>query len=173
MPEISRKDIALIKKVFFLSMMNGYVGNPHKTRSTQLPGCVIITFKHEEAGHHFVVTDSYWVRKSSDHSSGITVISCDGEPIWSMTYGGYYPKHVIPFLKSALEFAYSRNEFIGGRGRRNWEQKTLAENPLGLAYRNIVRENCFDRFSGEEFIYDYVSNRILGRHYYQGNLMLP
>ena len=165
MRALSKKDIPLIRKVFFLAMMDGYVNkNVKKGKLTRLPGSRLITFEHNENDLNFCVNDLYFVRKSSEFSSGITTISLDGEPVWIMNYGGKYHKTVISFLKESLKHSYALGYFKGGRGPSFYRESNLSY------YNNCT--GSFRLFSGEEKIVSNVTGKVLGYHKYFGNLMV-
>lgn len=161
--------IETIKKVFFSGMLKGYAGTCQKTEIPGLPGSRFITSTYEIGGHVFVFTDMYYVTKLSDFSYGITAISYDGDPVWCMTYGGMYPKEVIPFLKDVLKDNYERGNFNGGRGHYYCSNPEKYPN---LVYQN-ERSHYFDKFSGHEEIRNVRGGYLVGYHDYHGSLMLP
>jgi len=171
MKYVSQKEVDMVKRVFFMAMNAGYaVEGVEKTRIPELPGSRLITSKHRINGYIFVVNDLYFVRKDSPSSFGSTIISCDGEPVWSMSYSGKYPKSVVPFLKEALKYNYERAVFEGGRGPRIYP---LTNRVGDFEYLNSTLSDSFTSFSGREEIIELCSGKLLGYHEYSGKLMLP
>ena len=164
---LSQQNIDLIKKVFFLAMMDGYVNeDTKKHKIIKLPGSRLITFEHYEDNQQFVVNDLYFVTNLSNYSHGVTSISCDGQPVWMMSYEGIYRKCDIPLLRKALHHAYSKKLFFGGRG--------AGTHPLGNhhVYYNDVTKGNFESFSGGERIVNELTGTRVGWHEYRGLLMV-
>jgi len=154
-----------VQDMFFEAMTAGHASltspsSPAKGTIVELRGSK--TFTH--ARIPWKVVDVYLVTPLSTRSGGMTVISYEGVPVWMMQYFGEYEKQAISCLKAALREAYSRDEFIGGRG------------PLKLVYGKYEYQNhpvlsTFERFSGFESVTRGVG-AILGTHQYHGGLML-
>lgn len=141
-------------------MRAGYAGGAHqKTTILGLPGAKVIAFEQEE----WLVKDIYFTHRRSDFSSGMTVITCGSQPVWTMSYQGRYEKDVIPFLKRALAVNYDNVEWCGGRG-----PATFIEDPL--TYRNQVMKGHFERFWGREEVLNSATGRVRGYHDYHGIL---
>lgn len=162
---LSKPDIDLIKKVFFLGMMSGYVGgSPNKRKIAELPGSRMITFEHYEDNQHFIFNDLYFVTFLSDYSHGVTSISLDGQPVWMMSYEGMYRANEISLLKEALKYSYERKRFVGGRGPSDLTFTCK------YTYHNEVHKPGFEDFSGEERIVNSLGVRV-GWHNYRGRLL--
>lgn len=86
-----------------------------------------------------------------------------------MQYFGEYHAEAIPCLKAALREAYSRREFIGGRGPKTFQQGEYT-------YWNHCERDGFGSFYGREGVNKgYCGKRgsgTIGSHSYQGGLML-
>ena len=110
-----------------------------------------------------------WSSHANGRSEGKTTIWFGLNPIWVMSYCGWYPKEVIPFLKVALMEMIEARRFMGGRGNNYYYD----ENYPDLAYYNDVeRAKLFPGFVGEEKIYkkndDGSDDTLVGLHRYQG-----
>ena len=151
-----------VKDVFFEAMCAGYVSEQkiQKQHTLEFPGCKCIEFVKDK----FRVQDNYCVSSTNDMSSGCITIWHEDVTIWTMSYGGCYPKKYIPFLKHALKSAYTIRYFNGGRG------PYLLRDQIGwesLVYRNnVATKSDFSLFSGMEHIED--DNKVVGFHYYFG-----
>jgi len=169
---MNQEDAALTLKlargVFFRAMLAGYAGNGNgkndkivKTKSSN-GNEVTIIFNEGD----FMVIDRYYVTPGFNTLAGMTLIFFKGNPIWWMSYGGEYPKEVIPFLKLVLAEEYRIGSFRGGRGPIEWADKKYR-------YRNRPTGNtCFDSFFGREEITIASSNGLIGFHDYQGASMI-
>lgn len=153
-----------IENVFWEMMERGWVsGKIEKQEAPLLPGYKCIPFKIGR----FSVLDAYSAPVSDGKSVGFMTIWFDETPIWTMNYGGQYPREVIPFLKAALKSSIIRRDFVGGRGPSNFEHDEYPD----FVYINEVSDgNCsFLSFSGIEYIHDKISLTIpLGWHEYWG-----
>lgn len=152
------------KQAFFKAMLDGYAGGKNrKSFKTKTPdGYTVIIFEDGE----FMVEDRYCTTPHSDKSTGTTTIFFRNVAVWWMSYGGHYPKKVIPFLKEALKQAYEKGEFYGGRGPG-------VSMGNGMLYTNNLAYGNFKKFRGVETI--HKSSRIgklLGFHEYFGMSML-
>jgi hypothetical protein len=148
-----------IQRTFFAAMRAGYTGGASKTHILGLPGSKVIVFEQGQ----WLVKDIYFTHRRSDYSSGMTVITCGGEPVWTMSYQGYYEKDVIPFLKRALAASYDKEEWSAGRGPKLFFDDRLT-------YRNEIGKAHFNRFWGREEISNSATNRVRGYHDYHGVL---
>lgn len=164
-----------VKKIFFEALLAGYAGkndDPRVVKSKSLDDKEK-TFTFIDAD--FIVIDRYYVTSNSDYSCGYTVILFQGNPIWFMNYGGFYPKSpkdVISLLKEALGVTYSKGEFNGGRGPFMYSAK-------GLVYYNAVAKGDFFKFSGREEIRRVSLGEngihvetLIGEHVYSGMRMI-
>lgn len=158
------------QRVFFEAMLDGYCGNCEKSTKITTPNNdKVIIYKSVD----FKVEDRYSKKpenSKSERLAGTTTIFIKENgiwfPFWRMFYGGYYPKHVIPFLKSVLAKTYARQIFVGGRGHYLVAEGTLL-------YKNILDEDEeFSQFSGQEEIVDRRTDRTLGFHKYFGMAIL-
>ncbi len=138
------------EEVFFLAMLDGYAGDRKSSTKTVNPdGRKTITFVHRR----FKVIDEYWTTPETDLSAGTTTILYQTEstrfvPVWWMSYGGRYPKEVIPLLRQALKEEYQRKTFNGGRGPRYMEFNKTIE------YNNWSKGD-FQKFNGSECLRQY------------------
>lgn len=152
-----------ILPIFFAAMQDGYAndGNVRKSTIAKFHGSKMILFNQGD----FKVQDTYLVVPDSSYSSGQTVILYKNDPVWSMSYQGWYDDAAIPFLKMALREAYCRQDFFGGRGPH-----FFAAN--GMAYiNNVEPPNDWWRFRGREEILAPDGQNI-GWHEYQGLLLV-
>jgi len=147
-----------VERVFLEAMVNGWA-NPEvkKVPLPGLPGSKAIRFRKEG----LFVLDYYFSNPESGRSMGNTVILEGKTPVWMMSYGGHYPKEVVPFLKEALLVNYKAKVFVGARGPHFFENDTYA-------YVNTVMRGDFESFFGEEKIIHRESGRSLGHHTYFG-----
>lgn len=166
------------REAFFLAMLDGYAGGQNrkstKTRSNDGQTKTVV-FVHG----NYVVTDEWHTSSVSDFSYGSTLITFDGKPVWYMSYGGWYNKEVVDFLKMALAENYKTGRFDGGRGPREFEKKFSSLNdPLYcLTYVNHW-EGSMLSFRGDEYIYrkeepDVQGNILQGTHHFFGGTILP
>lgn len=172
MEEFKRKQVLKqAKDVFFEAMLDGYTGEQKNSIKIVSPdGRKTITFINGK----FKVIDEYWTTPESDLSAGMTtilyeVVPSRGIPIWWMSYGGRYPKELIPFLKESLKLTYERREFRGGRGPNSHLRGNLE-------YVNSCSAGGFEKFEGNEEIIDLNNNdemdpdglTVVGFHKYFG-----
>jgi hypothetical protein len=141
-----------IQKFFFKAMLNGYAASKSSGH------------KAEFREGNFRLLDCWCVNSGSLKSVGTTKIWFRGEPVWVMSYGGYYSKEVTPFLKRALHMAYESGKFVGGRGLCVIEDE--------LFYHNSPRLNDFSRFEGHEEILGNRGEVLLGSHDYWGMALI-
>ena len=154
------------EKHFFEATRHGWVAGAKGTPvcdTLSMPG-----FKetiYEKSGFH--VRDRYIVSSLGGKSFGTTTVSYLLNVVWVMSYGGYYPKDVIPFLKQALMAAYEKSEFLGGRGPLHFE-KEGTDICAELIYKNNPEKNFFPDFKGYEVIISQKTFVPLGSHWYHG-----
>lgn len=160
-------------EVFFKAMMSGYAGNSNRAvKTTTNNGC---TKKVEYTEGDYTVTDTWHTHPESDKSSGSTLITFQGIPIWWMAYSGNYPKEVIPFLKEALRETYGKNNFIGGRGPTDFvKDQYWYKNCPRLSPGGDFTEFC--DFAGSEAIYRNTNfegpGEMIGYHHYHGQSLI-
>lgn len=159
--------------VFFIAMRVGYaggIGQIKKTKIPDIPGSKCILW--ESMDGRWKVSDTYVVTPDSSASSGMTVIACEGKPVWTMHYDGYYDEVVTPFLKQCLAEAYKNDVFRGGRGFEYMQEGNYAY------FNSVQRGSTFAEFAGEEFIINTETSdflrkpAILGRHRYSGRMLI-
>jgi hypothetical protein len=152
-----------VENIFWEAMEHGWSSGAETLTAPFLPGYKCIPF---ESGN-FRVEDAYSTGSPTGKSAGFTIIWFNDIPVWTMNYGGQYPKEAIPFLKLALQSAIAKKTFMGGRGPYNFEH----ESHPGLIYHNYPEDSlCFSDFSGLEEI--YKSGRRIGYHKYSGMLLI-
>ncbi|MEK7564704.1 MAG: DUF5680 domain-containing protein [Patescibacteria group bacterium] len=146
---------------FFEAMIQGWVGEGVETELPNLPGYKV--FRHESADKRLVLVDSYCVSGKSrvPKSVGTTTIWWDDRPVWWMSYGGWYEKEAVPFLKQALLSVYKVGGFIGGRGPASFRDGHMI-------YVNRPEKCDFSSFKGHEEIIEIASGSTLGEHEYWG-----
>lgn len=167
------------QKVFFAAMLAGYANSESSDVVTtkRQDGCSVIEFaqsdmtKIKSPDHYttieftqgnYRVVDRYCTTPNTDHSAGTTTIFYADDPIWWMSYAGFYAERVIPFLKEALQRAYEESSFRGGRGPRIVRK----DDPLWI-YQNRATGN-FCHFKGREEIRYRTTLELLGFHEYLG-----
>jgi len=156
------------ERVFFKALLAGYAGDGSGVKKEKPPdGYRTMTWPPTGDHGGFKVVDRFCVTPTSNRSAGTTTIFFEDQPIWWMSYGGYYDDSAIPFLKTALADAYGRQEFRGGRG------------PIRFQNGNFVYVNrqgfdgtSFACFEGREEIFEASSERLLGFHKYFGMLLI-
>lgn len=157
-------DVQTVKRFFFEAMKSGWAMPVPKSPIPSLPGSKSIPFRIGE----YQLLDYYFIAPGSDSSYGTTVIWVAERPVWVMHYGGWYKKEAIPLLKAALRETYLQNQFVGGRGPREYREENSP-----LLYRNhIEADNSFTAFHGFENVVDTEYGSILGEHRYFGGLMI-
>lgn len=169
MKKISRSSVLRgAKDAFFKAMLAGYANAKNKTSKLK----VIKEKRKLKNGYQktitvkvgkFTVIDSWRTMLHSDNSFGTTVILFLDKPVWTMSYGGSYPKRVIPFLKEALWYEYKEHNFTGGRGLNYFSNcaTIFSKAKNNLIYRNTGTED-FTNFKSDESI--SYGKKVLGRH---------
>lgn len=147
-----------VQAAFFVGMANGYANDVPKTTILEFPESRVITHVWEE----FQVTDCYFSNPMGK-SAGTTTIWMDKRPVWFMSYGGWYEKGVVPFLKRCLLSAYSEPRFYGGRGPHHMREGDLI-------YTNVTGRDNFSGFSGGERICN-THGHLFGCHWYHGMML--
>ena len=89
-----------------------------------------------------------------------------------MSYGGFYRKEDISFLKEKLMDNYRLSSFVGGRGTDG--QYKLYSCRDGLLYKNVLNRptDNFCAFSGRESIMSSAFGTELGFHSYWGMALI-
>lgn len=163
------------KDAFFEAMLDGFVGCKfEKSTVTKInAGCTkIIVFRNGE----YTVSDEWFANPHSNRSAGSTIITFCNVPIWTMSYGGFYTKGVIPTLKSILKDSYERRSFHGCRGA-NTERLVYIPHSIEVKLKYINKhEGNFERFNGVEKIlsispFDNIEN-LSGYHEYFGMALI-
>ena len=160
------KEVTLeaIEFIFFMAMQVGWAsGKTFSSKAPLLPGYKVIPFDY----YNFHVIDAYSIPHSGK-SEGFTKIRFQNFPVWSMSYGGSYPKEVIPFLKLALMENYSKKIFNGGRGPSTFRHSEFPQ----LTYENNL-SFCYNDLKGlkKHEVYEYISTPgrgSIGTHWYHG-----
>ena len=153
-------DISLVQAFFFTAMQAGYaVEGIQKAKVIDMPGYKEIRYEDGD----FLLVDRWCANPDSQKSAGTTTIWYQNKPVWFMSYGGFYPKETIHFLKSALRVQYCENgEFRGGRGLM-----VMSDRVAGWIYTNRPVQNKFYNFSGREEIHN-IHTGVNGFHDYWG-----
>lgn len=151
-----------IQKFFFKAMQqNGYSSGGQKITIPSMPGYKAIPFREGD----FSLLDCWCTTPHSQKSAGTTTIFYKDSPVWWMQYNGWYTEEAISFLKLALSKTAETQEWLGGRGPKEFTDGRLV-------YRNDPRINDFAGFNGYECI--IYRNRLghLGYHEYSGFLLI-
>jgi hypothetical protein len=154
--------LADIEEMFFYGQADGYASGAPTTVIQELAGSKATPI----INGFWSIVDCWFTHPHSIYSSGFTLISYKGKPVWTMSYQGWYEESVLWFLKESLAHNYTRKIWCGGRGPNHHVNGNLQ-------YNNFVRESSFKLFSGKEEIYENgggtLSDRTLrGMHMYQG-----
>lgn len=170
------------KEVFFSALLAGYgCGNIANTaavvkRKFNNGFTKRVTFCDQKVHPDFVVVDEWHTNPNSDRSTGSTLITFQDTPIWTMSYGGFYTKGVIPALKSILKESYEKRSFHGCRGANTERLVFIPHNiEVKLKYEN-KHDGNFERFSGVEKMlsicpFDNIEN-LSGYHQYSGMVLI-
>lgn len=153
-------DLVMLK--FFKAMNDGYASGikANKVTILRILGAKVVIYRNKP----FTVIDLWFVTGFSTFSWGMTVILCEGFPVWVMQYYGHYQKATLPFLKEALRSTYKLLVFRGGRGDETFESDTYT-------YSNAA-SGSFSDFSGYESIRERESGQSVGFHRYHGGALL-
>lgn len=150
-----------IEDIFWQAVCQGWgSGDVEKQQIPALPRYKTIPF----GSGRFSVLDNYCTTPLNDKSAGFMTIWFEYIPVWTMSYGGRYPKRVIPFLKLALQSAIVRRDFVGCRGPFHFTHKDYPN----LSYINNLSDHKrkFSNFSGQEIIRE--NGLVVGYHDYWG-----
>lgn len=157
-----------VKEVFFKASLQGWVGEAKKIIIPEFPGYKVIVW--EESDWRYL--DMYFVVSNTSQSYGTTIVWFKGVPVFIMSYGGWYDKEVIPFLKEALQLNYQQKRFLGGRGPLIHYQSSNSGNTNLLAYFNNPKWMSVDSFDGWEEIAERATGKRKGYHEYWGRFIL-
>jgi len=159
-------NLSIIQKVFWLSMHEGWCSDTKvaKQESLLLPGYKLISFRVDK----FSVLDAYCTTPLNDMSEGKIVIWFEQVPVWTMNYGGQYPKEVIPLVKLAIQQSLAFQQFSGGRG----PQQFLHHDFIDYEYTNELKPGYgeFGNFKGYERVLQ--GDVVVGFHNYQGTALI-
>jgi hypothetical protein len=167
------------KKAFFEALLAGYAGDGSGVKKEKTPdGYNTLVW---EKGP-FRVVDRYCVTKTSNKSAGTTTIFFECQPIWWMSYGGWYEEKAIPTLRKALAEAYRLRRFIGGRGVTHTHGFASKNDGRMYKYTNHPdkkRRFFHGQFEGVEYIWQHVKGRgyfrqpkLVGCHRYFGTALI-
>jgi hypothetical protein len=152
-----------ILPAFFAAMQSGYANDAiGKITVETLPGSKVIKFQ----SGNFTVADCWFAPENVLHSSGFTVITYRGVPVWTMSYQGWYHADAIPCLKAALRSAYDQRKFFGGRGSAFFSYDSMAY------VNHFDPQNDWLDFRGREEVFRLDSGVRLGCHEYHGQALL-
>ncbi len=150
-------------KCFFEAMKKGWAAGVKAVPVPGMPGYKEIEFQMGD----FRLLDRYCV--SDAGSAGTKTIWYQDKPVWFMSYGGHYPKEVIPFLKHALMLNYECCQFNGGRGPKSFREHHLY--PDMIYQNNANFGSTFEGFKGVEIVIA-VGRPPLGQHEYFGMALI-
>ncbi|MEK7639236.1 MAG: hypothetical protein AAB388_03705 [Patescibacteria group bacterium] len=154
---VGRSDFAReAEEHFFAAMRQGYAADCVKGSLPDLPGSKSIEYTHDD----WRVLDVYFVTVDSNWSAGSTTIWFMNRPVWIMQYAGWYEEAALPCLKAALADAYTRGDYVGGRGPEYFDYDSHAR------YWNKVAKNCFTGLTQGEEEVESADGQSLGRHFY-------
>ncbi len=162
-------------EAFFHAMSLGWASGSKEAHKVEAPGSfgnkeIIYTTGLLYRKEWFRVVDRFCVSKVGK-SAGTTTIWFHHDPVWFMSYGGFYLKEDIPFLKEALMRVYSEKQFFGGRGPTSIAQCVPHLKEGVLVYANeIEKGSTFEKFRGKEAIIGPVGFR--GQHDYWGTALI-
>lgn len=168
--EVNRKILEAAQTHFFRAMEKGWAGGAKGTEVFDMPKYKEI----EYTAGDFRIVDQYGSSQAGKSEGTTRIWFCD-DPVWVMSYGGFYRKEEIPFLQWALYGHYVHSIFNGGRGPcliPDIDHKVDKE----LIYINWVDNgSSFDRFRGREEIRSrcgYHHTAPLGWHDYWGMALI-
>lgn len=168
MPKSSRFLKMQVEGVFFEAMRCGYAAREPVGKSRWGEPDLVGGKMYTHIRAPWRVEDRYVVGENG-WSAGWTLILFEGQPVWQMSYDGYYENEAIPFLKAALRANYETSIFYGGRGPEvftdpSWEN---------LVYINGAPVSAFDKFSGIEGVRRRAGDQLapLGFHRYSGGFL--
>ena len=136
-------------------------GTVRKGTLPGLPKSKVYQYRQDD----LLYVDTYFT--NGDLSGGQTVIWLTENPVWISQYQGWCAgddKVVLDFLKRALLNAYATNEFIGGRGRREYSDAEVSHQYGRLTYRNDYL-GSFEQGSGGEYIVAGGNLRVFWHRY--------
>jgi hypothetical protein len=166
MSEVNRKILKAAQEHFFRAMQVGYVAG---AKGVEVPG----TPKYKQIEYKsgdFRIVDQYGSSQAGKSEGTTRIRFCD-DPVWVMSYGGFYRKNEIPFLKRALMQNYEKRHFTGGRGPSLMTDLELMLEGDSPVYVNWFTGD-FMRFSGREEIRTCDSDSPLGWHDYMGMALI-
>ncbi len=146
-----------VENVFFKAMLAGYASNT-KVKTENMPGM---------PGYKFIefVDGDFCVKDIWCKSSGFTSIWYKGVLVWTISFGGKYPKDCIPFLKEVLRKAYVNKHSVGYRG------DNVATNDEYTYINKVAVGSNFAHFHGTEYIFCAKTFKKIGYHHYFGGLV--
>lgn len=158
----------VLEEFFLNAAAATWTGGAPETAIAELPGAKVYRYAQGNLGY----IDMYCT--NGPYTAGITLISADNIPVWSMSYDGWCQNDdeaVTGFLKQALMAAYQTGDFVAGRGPREFYG---AGEHDGLVYHNYYDPYHwnFAFFQGSERIFRYPAHTIdLFWHRYKGGLL--
>ncbi|MDP2655657.1 MAG: hypothetical protein Q8P17_03980 [bacterium] len=167
---MNRKILEAAQKEFFVAMQKGWAGG---AKGTGVPGMPKYKQIEYQSGD-FRIVDQYG-KSQAGKSEGTTRIWFCDDPVWVMSYGGFYRKEEVPFLKWALYGCYVHSIFNGGRG------PCLIPDIDHTVDKDLIYINSangggsFERFRGREEIRSrrgYHNITPLGWHDYWGMALI-
>ncbi len=149
---------------FFQAMAQGWAAGKAAIKSPDRLGHYYLIFEQGE----FVLIDEWAINELSKKSAGTTTVWYGGQPVWFMSYSGFYPESSIKIVKQALLAEYCAKRFTGGRGPSIYRMGDLEY------YNEPNTGSSFERFSGREFVIDRNSVSELGggSHTYMGQALI-
>ena len=110
----------MLMKFFFEAMQRGWASGVKFATSFEMRGWKEKLWSYSSPNPKFIgltMEDRYQTFGYSRTGYGVKTIFLNSQPIWYMTYGGWYVKEAIPFLKRTLMWNYTQGVFLGGRGQ--------------------------------------------------------
>ncbi len=155
------------QKCFFEAMMQGWAAEVKAVPVPDMPGHKQTIYENGK----FRVIDRFCV-SSAGMSAGTTTIWYQNDPIWFMSYGGFYREKDVSFLKRALLESYVLGRFTAGRGPVLVRDEAQGSD---LVYTNWIHygNDDFKSFGGREEICSlHAQKEILGFHNYSGMALI-
>lgn len=159
-------ELAETQELFLQAMATRYADGATITKVVDMPFHRQFTYYQGS----WCLLDRWIELPHSEKFTGATTIWHESAPVWSMHYGGQYPKEAMNCLKLALQKNYQNMVFLGGRGPEAFR------NPEGkFIYSNALLEPAqkLNLFEGCEVITESHSGKHVGSCNYSGMSLLP
>ncbi len=156
------------RETFFCLLLAGYATGTEPENFARFEGDTSTKRNIWQDGKGWLGIDEWRTTPLGRGSNGTTSIYYNKVLVWEMQYGGFYPEHVIQFLRNALLENYKNQRWRGGRGPVKYRTGTLR-------YFNTTEDGLadFSQFSGREVVEELIDGswEPVGGHYYRGGFL--